>query len=200
MLRMGRILVGWRPSEQKRVLQAMRADACRGILTAGFVRQISVHFQWSLVMSRRLLSLALLAGCVSLVFAAEGAKKDDFMRERKEGDTTKDALEGKAPPELKVKEWMNTGGKELKLADLKGKVVVLDFWGTWCGPCRAAMPHMKELYAKHKDKGLVVIGVHTTNGGEEMAKYVQDEALPWPTAIDVQTGTVTAFKVDSFPD
>jgi hypothetical protein len=59
---------------------------------------------------------------------------------------------------------------------------------------------MKELYAKHKDKGLVVIGVHTTNGGEEMAKYVQDEALPWPTAIDVEKGTVTAFRVDSYPD
>lgn len=149
-------------------------------------------------MSRRLLSLALLAGFAAFVFAAES--KDDFKRERKEGDTTKDALEGKAPPELKVKDWANTGGKDLKLADLKGKVVILDFWGTWCGPCRAAMPHMKELYARHKDKGLVVIGVHTTNGSEEMAKYVQDEALPWPTAIDVEKGTVTAFKVDSYPD
>lgn len=149
-------------------------------------------------MSRGILALALLALFPLLALAQD--KKDDFARERKEGDTTKDALEGKAPPELKVKEWINTNGKELKLADLKGKVVVLDFWGTWCGPCRAAMPHMKELYAKHKDAGLVVIGVHTTNGGEEMAKYVQDEALPWPSAIDVEKGTVSAFKVDSFPD
>src|SRR5262245_44403789 len=151
-------------------------------------------------MSRKLLSLAALVGLVPLFIGADDAKKDDFKRERKEGDTTKDSLEGKSPPALKVQGWANSDGKELKLAELKGKVVLLDFWGTWCGPCRAAMPHLKELHAKHKDAGLVIIGVHTTNGGEEMAKYVQDEALPWATAIDVEQGTVTAFKVDSYPD
>ncbi len=150
-------------------------------------------------MLRRALSIALLLGLLPLAMAAEQAK-DDFGRERGEGDTTKDALEGKAPPELKVQGWVNTNGQALKLSDLKGKVVVLDFWGVWCGPCRAAMPHLKELYAQHKDAGLEVIGVHTTNQGEEMPKYVQEESLPWPIAVDVEKGTVTAFKVDSYPD
>ncbi|HEX5102477.1 MAG TPA: TlpA disulfide reductase family protein, partial [Pirellulaceae bacterium] len=105
---------------------------------------------------------------IPLAVVAEDAK-DDFKRERKEGDTSKDSLEGKSPPALQVENWLNTDGKEIDLAGLKGKVVVLDFWGTWCGPCRAAMPHLKELYAKHNEDGLVVIGVHTTNQGEEMA-------------------------------
>jgi len=144
-------------------------------------------------------TLALSFLLLPLVAIAEDSK-DDFKRERKEGDTSKDALEGKAPPALQVENWLNTDGKPLDLAKLKGKVVVLDFWGTWCGPCRAAMPHLKELYAKHKDDGLVVIGVHTTGQGDEMAAYVKEESLPWPVAVDVDDKTVGAFHVDGYPD
>jgi thiol-disulfide isomerase/thioredoxin len=126
--------------------------------------------------------------------------KEGFERERRAGDTSKDELEGKSPPELQVTGWLNTDGKELKLAHLKGKVVVLDFWGVWCGPCRAAMPHLKELYEKHKDEGLEVIGVHTTMRGEDAAAFVEEQELPWPVAIDVEKKTVEAFRVDSFPD
>ncbi len=61
-----------------------------------------------------------------------GAQEGSFLRE---GDSRqrarKDPLEGKAPPALAVSGWMNTDGKALKLDDLKGKVVILDFWGVW---------------------------------------------------------------------
>ncbi|HUE75003.1 MAG TPA: TlpA disulfide reductase family protein [Pirellulaceae bacterium] len=150
-------------------------------------------------MCRNFLALAFWLALVPVTLAVE-EPKDGFKRERKEGDTAKDALEGKSPPALQVEGWINTEGKELDLASLKGKVVVLDFWGVWCGPCRAAMPHLKELYAKHKEDGLVVIGIHTTNQGEKVAEYVQEESLPWPVAVDVEKKTVTAFKVDSYPD
>jgi thiol-disulfide isomerase/thioredoxin len=138
---------------------------------------------------------------LALAWAAAGRADDDFKRERRpDNQEAKDGLEKKAPPALQVKEWLNTDGKELKLDDLRGKVVVLDFWGVWCGPCRAAMPHLKELYAKHKADGLVVIGVHTTSAGEKMADFVKKEGLPWPVALDVDEKTVKAFHVDSFPD
>ena len=48
-------------------------------------------------------------------------------------------------------------GKEFRLAGLRGKVVLLDFWASWCAPCRASNPHLKELYAKYKDKGFEVV-------------------------------------------
>ena len=60
------------------------------------------------------------------------AQQDDFKRERsRAGSPEKDALEGKAPPRLVARDWLNTGGRPLDLAALRGKVVVVDFWGTW---------------------------------------------------------------------
>lgn len=145
----------------------------------------------------------LLLGTLMLALASTAVADpaDNFQREgTPQQRLVKDALENKLPPSLEVKGWVNTSGKELQLEDLRGKVVVLDFWGVWCGPCRAAMPHLKELYAKHKDEGLVIIGIHTTNQGEKMADYVAKEGIPWPVAVDVEGKTVKAFHVDSYPD
>jgi len=126
---------------------------------------------------------------------------DDFKREGTgPARQAKDSLEGKAPPPFEVQNWMNTDGKELKWEDLKGKVIVIDFWGVWCPPCRTAIPHLKDLYTKHKNEGLVIIGIHTTNQGDKMAAYVAQEKIPYPLAVDVNGATVKAFKVDSYPD
>jgi thiol-disulfide isomerase/thioredoxin len=129
------------------------------------------------------------------------AQQDEFEREgTAEQRAIKDLLEKKAPPPLEAKEWMNTNGKELKWEDLKGKVVVIDFWGVWCPPCRAAMPHLKELYQKHKADGLVIVGIHTTDQGERMADFAKQQGIDWPIAIDIDKKTVQAFRVDSYPD
>jgi thiol-disulfide isomerase/thioredoxin len=137
----------------------------------------------------------------ALLAPARGAPDDDFKREGDgEKRKAKDALENKTPPTLQVKDWMNTDGKNLTLADLKGKVVVLDFWGVWCPPCIKAIPKLKELYAQHHKDGLVIIGVHTVRDGEKMADFVKKEGLPYPVAIDVDGMTVKSFLVDSYPD
>ena len=73
-------------------------------------------------------TLALFMGCCLPALAADGA--DDFKREGSNREV-KDAMEGKAPPALRVQGWMNVDGESLTLESLRGKVVVLDFWGTW---------------------------------------------------------------------
>lgn len=62
------------------------------------------------------------------------------------------------------------------------------------------MPHLKELQKKHEKDGLVILGIHTTNGAEKCAAFVKEQGITWPIATDVEKKTVSAFGIDSFPD
>jgi thiol-disulfide isomerase/thioredoxin len=107
------------------------------------------------------------------------------------------ALEGKPMPALTLSEWMNG---EVKTADMKGKVVIVDFYATWCGPCMAAIPHNNEMLEKYKDKGLVIVGVCTsTRGQEEMPTTVKKMGIKYPTARDPALKSEKAWQVHYYP-
>ena len=73
-------------------------------------------------------------------------------------DVIDDAAQNAATaPEIEVAEWIDQA--PVKLSELRGRVVLLDFWATWCGPCRVTMPRLKQLQERYRDKGLVVIGL-----------------------------------------
>ena len=76
-------------------------------------------------------------------------------------------------------------GSEVSIAGLKGKVVIIDFWATWCGPCVAEMPNMKKLYAEYKDKGVEFIGVSLDQpkekgGLDKLKEFVAKNDIQWP--------------------
>jgi len=71
-------------------------------------------------------------------------------------------------------------GKKLDLPDdLIGKVVLVDFWATWCGPCVVSLPHLKEVYSKYNEKGLEIVGISLDESRGKVAKFVRDNSLTW---------------------
>jgi thiol-disulfide isomerase/thioredoxin len=107
------------------------------------------------------------------------------------------ALEGKPMPALAVTDWKNG---EVKPADLKGKVVVVDFYATWCGPCMRAIPHNNEMLKKYADKGLVIIGVCTNKRGQEVfADNAKEHGITYPAARDADLKSQDAWAVHYYP-
>jgi thiol-disulfide isomerase/thioredoxin len=108
------------------------------------------------------------------------------------------ALEGKPMPSLAgLTEWLNGG---MTADKIKGKVLVVDFYATWCGPCMAAIPHNNEMLKQYKDKGLVLIGVCTSSRGQE--KFVANanqHRVAYPAARDASQKVAKAWAVQYYP-
>jgi thiol-disulfide isomerase/thioredoxin len=75
-------------------------------------------------------------------------------------------------------------GRTLGPADYRGQVVVLDFWTTWCGPCRAQSKILAGLQAEYADRGLVVLGVNLAEADEVVETFLADQPAEWPTLLD----------------
>jgi len=102
------------------------------------------------------------------------------------------------PPALNVTGWQNS--EPLELDELKGKVVVLDFWGTFSPSCLKKIDYHNELLDKFGSDGLVFIGVSATLGGEKVADTVQQYGIHYPVCVDVENKTNTAYGPNGFPD
>jgi len=75
-------------------------------------------------------------------------------------------------------------GDKVDLAAMKGKVVLLDFWATWCGPCVAELPNVKEAYKKYHDKGFEIVGISLDSDEGRLENFVKENDMPWPQHFD----------------
>ena len=90
-------------------------------------------------------------------------------------------------------------GKSVKLADYRGKVVFLNFWATWCPPCREEMPAMERLYQRYRDKGLVVVAVSIDSEMVVIPPFVKQNKLTFPIGHDPKMALAERYGVRALP-
>ncbi|GAB4247598.1 MAG: TlpA disulfide reductase family protein [Deferrisoma sp.] len=101
----------------------------------------------------------------------------------------KEAEEPKPAPDFDL---VSVDGNHVRLSDLRGKVVLLDFWATWCPPCRVAIPHLVELQQKYRAEGLVVVGMNMDQNPDDLTEFMTRTSFNYPV-VKVDEATRMAY-------
>lgn len=149
-------------------------------------------------------AIALIALLVLVVWGAYDyqTKKDHsgVMNQKEQSESVKTGigLENKAPDF----ELQSLDGKKVKLSDYKGKKILLNFWATWCPPCRIEMPHMEKFYEEFEKKDVVVLAVNLTRtekSVEDVPKFVGEYGLTFPVVLDEKGIVSNYYQVVAYP-
>jgi outer membrane lipoprotein-sorting protein/peroxiredoxin len=92
-----------------------------------------------------------------------------------------------------------TDGKEFNLTALRGKVVLLDFWATWCVPCRKDLPALEKLYGDFRERGLVLLGINAGEDAGTINKFLQQTKLSYPVIVAGERTVLESYSVTAFP-
>jgi cytochrome c biogenesis protein CcmG, thiol:disulfide interchange protein DsbE len=111
-------------------------------------------------------------------------------------DVQRTALVGKPAPNVQLP---TLDGSTIRLESLRGRVVVLDFWATWCVPCVAALPHLNEWHQRLGAKGLVVIGITQESADEVRAFLAEGQTVAYPIALDATAEALGRYRVQGLP-
>ncbi|MCZ2095062.1 MAG: redoxin domain-containing protein [Anaerolineae bacterium] len=103
---------------------------------------------------------------------------------------------GKVAPGFSAK---TDAGASFSLADQRGKVVVLNFWATWCGPCREEMPEFEQAFIDHADEGLLVVGVNNAETAEDIAGFRDELSLTFPLLVDADASLQQLYGILAYP-
>ena len=90
-------------------------------------------------------------------------------------------------------------GKPIKLSSLKGQVVMVNFWATWCGPCRKEMPLLDSIYKQYKDKGFTLLGVNVEPDPKLATDFLKKLPVSFPVLYDVKSDVSSLYKVTGMP-
>lgn len=102
----------------------------------------------------------------------------------------------KAAPNFTLKSY---SGKNIKLSEYRGQVVLLNFWASWCGPCRTEMPLLENIHQKYKKLGFTVMGVNVEEDNAKAKNIVKDNKLTFPILFDTENKVSELFQVSAMP-
>lgn len=91
------------------------------------------------------------------------------------------------------------GGEALRLSDLKGQPVFVNFWATWCTPCREEMPAMQELYERYRDQGLVILAINMEEDEARVRRWVEQGGFTYTFVLDSDGQQVKRYNVNAAP-
>ncbi len=106
------------------------------------------------------------------------------------------ATEGAPAPSFELATFE---GRELALSDLRGKVVVLNFWATWCQPCRTEMPAFESAYQQYRTQGVEFVGVDLSTDPEESRAFLSDLGITYPNGADTENQITKQYQVTGLP-
>ena len=128
----------------------------------------------------------------------EGAKLvETFTRKKRSRKKRERAdLTGKPAPELVL---TDLNGKKHSLGNLKGKVVLIDFWASWCPPCRRELPHIQRIHEELGPKGVVVLSVNAEEDDAKLKEFLKEQKVTFPVLRDTERKASAAFSVTAIP-
>ena len=103
---------------------------------------------------------------------------------------------GQIAPDI---ETTGVDGRALRLGDFRGQVVLLNFWATWCGPCRIEMPEFEEIYRERADEGFVVLAVNNAESAAQVRAFGEEMALSFPLAMDEDGAVQSRYGIMNYP-
>jgi peroxiredoxin len=105
-------------------------------------------------------------------------------------------LEGQAAPDFALK---SSNGENLRLSEFRGDVVMVNFWATWCGPCRQEMPLLDELYSRYQRVGFNLLGVNIDDDSRRAMQMVEELGVNFPVLFDARKEVSKLYEVEAMP-
>ncbi len=105
-------------------------------------------------------------------------------------------LEGQVAPDFALK---SSSGENLRLSEYRGDVVMINFWATWCGPCRQEMPLLDELYTRYERVGFSLLGVNIDDDSRRAMQMIEDLGVSFPVLFDARKEVSELYEVEAMP-